>query len=305
MVGRIIEVASDGVHLSTERGFMRVCNKSEEIGRIPLDDISALIVHAHGSTYSTNLVDRLARRGTPIIVCASNHTPVAIIWPLDGHFEQGFRMQAQARASKPLNKRLWQALIRAKIQNQAYVIAQDSKPDARLKRLAKQVRSGDPDNIEAQAAQRYWPLLMGKQFRRDRNMEGANSLLNYGYTILRSAVARSIIAAGLHPSLSIHHQSRGTALRLADDIMEPYRPLVDWQVKQLLKAGKASLDMETKRQLASLPTMDLLSPLGKSPLQICLDKLATSVARVYLKERKELEIAVPDLPTYQQVCQQT
>ncbi len=188
MTGRIIEIATDGVHLSVERGFMTVTQKQkgkdrQELGRVVLDDIAALIVHGHGASFTANLAARLADRGAPLVICGSNHSPIAILWPLHGHYEQGLRMQKQAERSKPLGKRLWRDLVKAKIGSQACALELAGHPPAPLKRMAREVRSGDPKNIEAQAARHYWSKIMGKDFRRDRDQSGENAQLNYGYMV--------------------------------------------------------------------------------------------------------------------------
>lgn len=297
MVGRIVEIASDGVHLSVERGFMKVSKDRECLGQVALDDIDALVVHAHGATFSANLISRLAARGAPVVMCGANHAPIGLLWPIDGHYEQGRRMEAQAEASRPLRKRLWREIVVAKVRAQADVLDLIGETGEGLRILARKTRSGDPDNIEAQAARRYWPLVMGDDFTRDRSADGgANSLLNYGYTVLRAATARSIIAAGLHPSLAIHHQSRGTALRLADDLMEPFRPFVDLMARRLVDGGTNELNRDAKAALAAIVTLDLEAPKGASPVQMCLDRLAVSLAHVYLGERQALEFPGPPLP---------
>ena len=290
MVGRIVEVTTEGVHLSVERGFLSVSSGGEKRGQVALDDIAALIVHAYGATFSVNLMARLSERGVPVVLCDQTHQPTALLWPVDGHYEQGHRMRAQADASRPLQKGLWRELVKAKIKAQADMLALIGMNPGPLSDLAKKVRSGDPDNIEAQAARRYWQAMMGDAFRRDRNADGVNSLLNYGYTVLRAATARAILAAGLHPSLSVHHQSRGTALRLADDLMEPFRPYVDIVVRRLAVAETIQLTPETKAELAAVLTMDLQGPMGASPVQTCVDRLASSLAQIYLGERKSLEL---------------
>ena len=296
MVGRIIEVASEGVHLSVERGFMKVTKDREHLGQIALDDIDALIVNAHGATFSSNLISRLAERGVPLVMCGANHAPVALLWPIDGHYEQGRRMEAQAEAPRPTRKRLWRELVKAKIRAQADVLDLTGTPGDGLRMLTRKIRSGDPENIEAQAARRYWPLMMGQDFKRDRSEGGINSLLNYGYTVLRAATARSIIAAGLHPSLAIYHKSRGTALRLADDLMEPFRPFTDLMVRRLVDGRTNELDRDAKAALAATVTLDLQGPKGASPIQVCLDRLAISLTQVYLGERRDLELPGPPLP---------
>ena len=298
MIGRIVEVASDGAHLAVKRGFMKVSRDGAQVGQIALDDIAALVINCHGATWSANLTTRLSERGAPIVVCGSNHAPVALVWPIDGHYEQGRRMQAQAEASLPVRKRVWQTLVRAKIAAQADALDAFGVHSSGVRRLIKKVRSGDPDNVESLAARRYWPSMMGREFRRDRRSDGINSMLNYGYMILRSATARSIVAAGLHPSLAIHHQSRGTALRLADDLMEPFRPLVDGIVKRVAVKTGDTLDRDAKAALAKVTIMDLEGPKGASPLQTCLDRLATSLAQIYMKKKSDLELPGPPLALF-------
>jgi CRISPR-associated protein Cas1 len=245
VAGRIVELATDGGRIGVERGFLTVSSEAVR-GRVALDDVEAVIASAQGLTYSNAALAALAERGAPLVICGQNYAPAAVLMPLNGHFQQGMRMAAQASAAKPVGKRLWAQLVRAKILAQAEALERSGAPAARLRRLVEAVRSGDPDNCEAQAAQAYWPALMGKGFRRDRVAEGANSFLNYGYAVLRAATARAIVGAGLHPSLSLHHQSRGEALRLADDLMEPFRPAVDLAVRDLVRSGADDLSPRTR-----------------------------------------------------------
>lgn len=228
-----MDISTDGLHLAIYRGFLTVSANGEERGRIALDDIGALIVHAHGTTWSNQVFVRMAERNVPVVLCAANHAPVSVVWPLEGHHAQGARLRAQIDASKPLRKQLWQRVIAAKIRMQGQVLAANGKEAGAFDMLARKVRSGDPDNIEAQAARRYWKSLFGTDFYRDPNADGANALLNYGYTVLRALVSRAICASGLHPTIGIFHSNRANAFALADDLMEPYRPLVDQLVFNL------------------------------------------------------------------------
>ncbi len=206
-------------------------------------------------------------------------------------------MQAQSVAKKPLNKRLWAQIVSAKITAQADVLKLNALDERDLRALALKVKSGDPDNLEAQAARRYWQRLLGKEFRRDRNGNNTNIALNYGYTVLRAATSRSILAAGLHPSLSINHQSRGDALRLADDLMEPFRPWVDFLVKRLSleKSSNDSFDLtpDLKQRIVSVLSMDLSTSVGNSPLQLCIDTAARSLAHIYLEQTGKLNLPGP------------
>jgi CRISPR-associated protein Cas1 len=294
MIGRVIEVAQDGRHLAADRGFLTVSADGGEVGRIPLDDIGVVIVNAHGVTYSNNLIVRLAERGAGVVVCGANHNPVAWLWPVVGHHDQANRIRAQIEASKPLNKRLWQALVRAKIRQQGAVLDALGKGGSGFRLLSDRVASGDPDNMEAQAARRYWPLLLGDAFRRDREAEGANALLNYGYTVLRAATARAICGAGLHPSVGISHKNAGMCL--ADDLMEPFRPIVDLVVARLAAAGANTVDRNTKKALAETSALDMQTERGRTPLFLCLERLATSLGLSYERGKMALDLPRELLP---------
>jgi len=208
---RIVDISSDGVHLNRERGFLSVRKDGADLGRIPLDDIAAIIMNAHGITISNNLIFSCGERGIVIVSCAANFRPIVWLWPLEAHHRQQSVIRAQASATAPLKKRLWQSIVKSKIVMQAAVAESCGYEGGAFDILRRKVRSGDPDNIEAQAARRYWPLVMGGEFRRDRTSGGINGMLNYGYAVIRAAVSRSIAAAGLHPSIGLHHANQYNA----------------------------------------------------------------------------------------------
>lgn len=278
MVGRVVEIIQDGRHLNLSRGFLVVSAEGREIGRIALDAIGAVIANAHGLTYSNSLLTELSRRGIPVVLCGPHHRPEAFLWPVDGHHVQALRMRAQAEAGAPLRKRLWQQLVRAKVLMQGSIVGALGGPSPAFDLLARAVRSGDPDNVEAQAARRYWPLVMGPDFRRDQQAQGANALLNYGYTILRAATARSIMAAGLHPTLGLHHRNRNNPMCLVDDVMEPFRPFVDLAVVRLVRDGHHEVDQTARHALVEVLTLDVPTATGVVPLATCVERLALSVA---------------------------
>ncbi|GHC73656.1 type II CRISPR-associated endonuclease Cas1 [Limoniibacter endophyticus] len=288
---RVIDIQTDGVFLSVHRGFLIADLAGENFGRIALDDIGALIVHAHGVKWSNTVFTRMSERGVPVVICGSNHAPIACIWPLDGHHRQAARMRAQIAAPKPLTKQLWRQVVTAKIRMQAAVLQRYDVEAGGLLRLARTVRSGDPGNIEAQAARRYWKALFGPNFSRDQNADGINSLLNYGYTVLRALVSRAICAAGLHPTIGIFHANSANAFALSDDLMEPYRPLVDMLVRDLVDKGHDRVTPETKQQLASIGTLDLITEIGTSPLSIQTQRFVYSVVTSF-----EMKVPMLDLP---------
>jgi CRISPR-associated protein Cas1 len=296
VVGRVVEVATDGRHLAVDRGFLTVLEKNAEVGRVPLDDLAAVVANAHGLTYSNNLLVTLAARGVPVVLCGPNHRPAALVWPVDGHHAQAGRMSDQAKASLPLKKRLWQQIVQAKILAQGATLAAVGAEAGGFRLLARKVRPGDPDNVEAEAARRYWPLLLGSDFRRDIDGSGLNGLLNYGYAILRAATARAVMAAGLHPSLSLMHANRGNALVLVDDLMEPFRPLVDREVHRLKAQAMVEVTTEAKTALARIMVIDLPAEEGQSPLMTCLERLAGSLAKAYAGDADRLVLPQPGLP---------
>jgi len=293
-VDRIVDIATDGRHLSRDRGFLKVSEKGAEVGRIPLDEIAAVIVHAHGTSWSNSLLAELADRGAPVVICGTNHAPRSVLMPLEGHHAQGARLRAQWGAKLPLIKQAWKQVVCAKITMQSAALASTGQSAAPLHMMIRKVSSGDSGNLEAQAARYYWPRMMGDTFRRDREAQDANALLNYGYTVLRAATARAVVAAGLHPGIGLHHAHRANGFALADDLMEPFRPLVDCTVRALVARNGDQVDSEAKQSLARLISLDL--PLGDAttPVSVALGKLATSLGQSF--ETGQLALALPSPP---------
>jgi CRISPR-associated protein Cas1 len=298
MIGRIVEVADDRRHLSMNRGFMVVkdTESAKELGQVPLDDIAAVIANAQGLSYTNNLLVALAERGVPFVLCAANHNAVGMLLPIEGNFEQSKRIEAQLAASLPTHKRMWAAVVRSKLEQQAAALEAAGAPTAPLTALAGKVRSGDPDNVEAQGARRYWGLLFGDSFRRDQQGGGLNGLLNYGYTVMRAASARAVVAAGLHPSIGLHHSNDNNAMRLVDDLVEPFRPVVDLKAWQLQRNGEELVTPESKRALVRTLYDDMQTAAGATPVVVCMQRLAVSLAQVYLGQRDKLDLPLPGLP---------
>jgi CRISPR-associated protein Cas1 len=289
-LGRLVEIAEDGRHLGKDRGFLTVSARGEELGRVPLDDLGGVIATGHGTTLSLNLAAALSERGLPLVLCGANFVPVALLWPVVGHHAQQRRMEEQIARTKPLAKRLWAQIVAAKVRSQGWALDQVEAPSGAFARLARLVKPGDPENIEAQASRRYWPLLMGPNFRRDPNGEWPNSALNYGYAVLRGAAARVICGAGLHPSLGIFHRHPQNAMPLADDLMEPFRPIVDLTVRRIVDEGETVVTPAVKRRLAGVLTQDLTTAAGRTPLATSMLRLAQSLAACYLGEETGLDL---------------
>lgn len=281
--------------MSRDRGFLKVSAGNETLGQIALDQIAAVIVHSHGVTWSNSLLVELAERGIPTVLCAANHMPRAMLCPIEGHHVQNARMRAQWEAPQPLIKQGWKQIVTAKIKMQAAALAAIGQPPAPLDHIARAVQSGDSTNAEAQAARLYWPMMMGKAFRRDAALPDINALLNYGYTVLRAATARAVIAAGLHPTIGLFHSNRANAFALADDLMEPFRPLVDLTARALAKAAGPEVTPDAKRRMADLIALDLPLSGETSPVSLALSRLAISLAQSF--EAKRLALVLPQAPS--------
>ena len=288
---QIIDIATDGRHLSRDRGFLKVSQDGVEIGRTPLDQVIGVIVHAHGTTWSTSLLTELADRGAPVVLCASNHAPKSVLLPIEGHHAQGARMRAQWQAKAPLIKQAWKQVVTVKVQMQAAALAAISENPTPLHMMVRKITSGDTGNIEAQAARYYWPRMMGPDFRRHADIDGENALLNYGYTVLRAATARAVVSAGLHPTIGLFHSNRRNAFALADDLMEPFRPLVDCSVRSIVRTRGKQVDTDAKYALARLIATDIPLGDGVTPVSVALMKLAASLGRSF--EAGKLNLALP------------
>jgi CRISPR-associated protein Cas1 len=249
------------------RGSVIVSAADDQLGTVDLDGILSILINSRGATLTSPFIAEAAARNIPVIICDNRFKPVSVALPVTQHSDQTRRFELQAAAKKGLKNGIWKRLVAGKVKNQSALLELlNAKSAERLKRLASKVRPGDPDNIEAQAAQVYWPDLFGADFTRDKNAEGVNTLLNYGYAIIRSSMTSAVISAGLHPTFGLFHKNRSNPLCLVDDLMEPYRPLVDQIVQKLHERGRSSLTPDVKSCLASLVTSDQLSCGRASPL---------------------------------------
>ena len=278
MIRKTVEFATGGTRLSVEHRQLVIERPDMPKASLPIEDLGVVIVDDGRATYTQAVFLELLEAGATVMVTGRDHLPAGLMLPLDAHHVQTARHRAQVTASEPLKKRTWQALVSAKIRQQAVVLEHFTGESAGLVPMSRRVRSGDPDNLEAQAAQRYWPRLFGPDFRRDREAEGVNALLNYGY-----ATARAVVAAGLIPSLSVFHHNRSNPFCLADDLLEPYRPFVDWRVRLMLRefGGEAPGlgTRETRGALLSLFNETVVAGGRRTPLLLALHASAASLCR--------------------------
>ena len=258
---------------------------------LPIEDIGVVILDHKQITITHALIDALLANNVAIVTSNDKHLPVGLMLPLDGNTLQSERFRAQIDASEPLKKQMWQQTIVAKILGQAHVLGTQLIEHNNMLKWAKDVRSGDPENMEARAAAFYWRNMFEKDaFIRDPQGLPPNNLLNYGYSIVRAMMARALVGAGLLPTLGIHHHSRYDAYCLADDIMEPYRPFVDMKVLEMWKKGNITNDIssEQKRELLGVTTMDVSISGHRSPMMLAIQTTAQSVQKCFSGEARKI-----------------
>ena len=272
--------------------------KREVERTIPIEDIGVVVLDNRRITITTGAMEALLDNNCAIITCDKTNMPVGLMLPLSGNTLQSERFRNQIDASLPLKKQLWQQTIRQKIMNQATVLSKNTGAIVKNMQVwANEVRSGDPDNFEARAATYYWRNLFPSlpNFVRGREGEPPNNLLNYGYAILRACVARGLVGSGLLPTLGIHHHNRYNAYCLADDIMEPYRPIVDDLVINIMQnyPDYSELTLSIKAELLTIPSLDVMLDGKRSPLMIAVGQTTASLAKCFNGELRK--IAYPEL----------
>jgi len=272
--------------------IVKMPENGDSFKTIPIEDIGIVILDNKQITMTQGLLEALIDNNCAVISCGSNHMPVGLMLPLYGNTIQNERFRRQIEASLPLKKQLWQQTIQVKISNQATVLKLTTGEEHDNMRIwAKNVRSGDPDNLEARAAAYYWKNFFpdNSRFIRGREEDDPNSLFNYGYAILRAIIARALVGSGLLPTFGIHHHNRYNAYCLADDIMEPYRPYIDLIVHGIVqKYGNGELTKEAKRELLSIPTTEVTINGKRSPLMIAASTSTASLAKCFNGEIRKI-----------------
>jgi CRISPR-associated protein Cas1 len=282
---------SNNYHLSTENFQLKAASKeSGELKSVPIEDVGYVIFEHPQITFTQSVMQLLAENNSAVIFCDAKHRPSSMLLHLDTNYVQSERFKEQLNASEALKKQLWKQTIQCKIENQAKLLETAGIDGRALWTKAKQVKSGDSSNEEAKAARLYWKRLFGHEFLRERFGEAPNPALNYGYAILRAAVARALSGSGLLSTFGIHHRNKYNAFCLADDIMEPYRPFVDYLVWQMQVDGMETEDLGTneKKALLKLLTLDTQTEKQISPLQIALSRTTHSLAKCFEGEQRKI-----------------
>ncbi len=330
MIKRTVEVSSTPMHLAARDRQLLLLKKTDPpkplpahpqnlAGSIPCEDIGIVVVDNRECSYSHHALVELVDAGATVIICGKNHAPAGILLPYVSHGETAWRLDAQVRLKPVLRKRLWTQIVRAKILAQASLLThapggQGAVEHTRLLTLARTIRSGDPDNFEAQAARAYWPAWLPELrtpdqpygFVREPGIRGSgqppNPMLDYGYAILRAAVARALVGSGLLPALGLHHRHRANAFALADDMIEPLRPVVDARVRRLWRVGWREVERTVKTELLALLHLTTTTPsrhkggeVFTGPLMVALHRYTASLAAAMAGEAEALSIPEFDM----------
>ena len=299
MIKQVIETSSGNLKLSLSRGFLVLTDiETKQSKQVPLDTILCVVLSAEDCLVSRHIINALVENNASIVFCNDRYLPSAIILPVAGHWLAAPRIRSQIDTGEVLRKNLWRKIVQYKIDCQRQFLA-SVDPNCcylqRLKMLSQTVKSGDTQNNEGQAAHIYFAGLFGSDFVRNRNATDANMLLNYAYTILRAMVARSVCGNGLLPYIGLKHCQQANTIPLVDDLIEPFRPIADKLVCDILDEydDASDLNVEIKRKLAQLTSLEVYTSKGKMPLAEAIDIFVASLVKSY--EKQKLLIEPPEI----------
>jgi len=275
--------------------FPKEANKEKQ--QVPIEDIG-LVVLDHGQiTFTQGIVNALTDQNAAMLWCNEKHLPNGMLVNITGNSTFSEALRIQLEASEPLKKQLWKQTIQQKICNQAKVLDLMGHDGTPLRNMAEKVGSGDPENIEGRAASRYWDLLLRKyNVTRGQDEPMPNPFFNYAYAILRAITARSLVARGFLPALGIHHSNKYNPFCLADDIMEPYRPIADWMVLQWLNeipSFPERLRTADKATLLQLPVLDVWINEKQSPLMVGMQRTTAGLMACF--EGTQRKVPYPEM----------
>lgn len=295
MIKRIVEISQSKSHLNIRHGQLVIGQNGQIMSSIPCEDIGVLLVDHQGVSYTHCVFTELLKCGAALVLCGGNHHPAGMLLPLDSNSVQTERFRQQVNAKEPVKKRLWKQIVQAKIKHQAKLLGKGNEYYKSLMTLRHRVKSGDTANIEAQASKKFWTAFFGDaNFRRDINGRSPNNLLNYGYMVMRAAVARALCSAGLLPALGIHHCNKYNAFCLADDVMEPFRGFVEAKVREICRGADyaGELDQQIKARLLEVLYDEVNIAGFKGPLMVGLHRTCASLVRCFAGEQKFIDLPV-------------
>ena len=291
MIERVIDISEKAVRLRVKLDQLVIEQEKGDAPTVPLDEVAVVVVSHPQVSFTHAVVAGLAERGGMLVVCDGKHQPVGMMLPLQAHHLQSERFARQAEASLPTKKRVWQQIVKAKVRVQGRLLDQLRHKDHGLLAMAERVRSGDAGGVESRAARIYWPALFADpMFLRNRDADDQNRHLNYGYAVVRAIVARALCAAGLHPSLGVHHHNRYDTFPLASDVMEPFRALVDRAVAIHITQAPpdAPFDKKAKGVMLTALTGKLDFQGEQRSIFDTASRTASSLAQVYMGQRKDI-----------------
>lgn len=299
MIKRVVDI-SEPAYLHVKNRQLLIDKEGKTVAQLPIEDLGVLILQNPAIVLTQALIVVCQQNNVVLIFCDEKHLPYSVILPLtEANNLHSKIIKEQIAVSLPTKKRLWQQVIKQKINGQAQVLKKLDKPFKPLELFAENVKAGDSDNLEAQAAQLYWRLLFGEDFVRDREAEGLNSLLNYGYAIMRAMVARAIVGSGLHPALGLQHHNQYDGLCLADDLIEPFRPWVDLIVYRLSESqSDLGVTRETKIPLLNLLSESVTWQGETMPLMVACHYLMADFKRCL--SDSGMKLCYPQLQNYQE-----
>ena len=275
--------------LSTKNLQLVIKTETRE-STIPIEDIGFLVIDHPEIYLSIPAMNLMIENNTSVIICNTNHLPNGMFLNLNSHHIQQEIFKNQINASVPLKKQLWQQTVIDKITNQGILLQKITSKNNNFEFLASKVLSGDSSNMEGVAASFYWKVFFEQKFKRERFGDYPNNFLNYGYAILRAATARALSGSGLLNTLGIHHKSKYNAFALADDITEPFRPVVDEKVAEIMQNyTEQELNTQIKAELLQILTRTVYFKDEKSPLMVALQKTASSLQQCYTGDRKKIK----------------
>lgn len=294
MIKRIIDISEQAyIHLKNRQ--MIVERAGNMVDSIAVEDIGVLILQHSAIVITQALIIACQKNNCILVFCDDRHLPYSVILPIsEGNTLHNKILKSQIELKNTTKKRLWQQIVKHKINAQAATLKLLGKNAIPIGKLATRVKTGDLENHEGQAAKKYWNILMGDSFRRDTNADGVNSLLNYGYAIMRAMVARAIVGSGLHPAIGLHHHNQYNGLSLADDLMEPFRPWVDYIIYQAIEnKTEFALDQELKRTLLNIMGQSVQLEGKTMPLMVACHYLMANLKRAFTE--KNVKIGYPTL----------
>lgn len=296
MTEHIIDLSEEGGRLNINLERLAIAQGEKEV-LIPLPEVAVVIVSHPAVNITQPALSGLMKHGAVFITCDEKRMPIGMMYPLVGHHLQMERLHYQISAPLPIRKRAWQKVIKAKVYAQGRLLLELYGDDKGLIPLVERVQPGDPDNVEGLASRKYWRSLFPPKFKfqRDTEVGGINALLNYGYAILRGITARAIVSAGLNPSIGIHHYNRYNPFCLADDLMEPYRPLVDYAVVQFIKDKDDFIELNKEAKQYLIQSL-LKKYKLKDEERTLFDVISrTAVSLCHMFEGKNQNLVIPEI----------